>query len=682
MRPGPADGRRLETLVGVAVAAGLLALIGYLLAHTVLRGIGPSEAEIEQLRQTLILGIREDMKPEALERWLFILLTLSSPFCLLAGLRIARAFSGKIERVMSRPRVVGGIALIAGGAGIYLLHGNTLFPYFVFPESALVDQAIVFGAAVLLFLIAWRRGAGFLKWRCKAGVAWRVAVVAIAFAVELLPRGLGTHSILATKEISPFAWEVHFQAVAYSLTQIYAGKPLLTASPPLYGYYAEFLLPVFKVMGLSVFKFCVVMGVLQGIALASILLVVVNHLRTPVAKVLCCAALLFFVGSTCLVGRRPFDPVFQYWPIRFLFPALSVSVYLWAARRAAPMAWLLAGALAGLALMWNLESGIAVAGAVLFAFAMEAAGSASAARKGGKRSLFFAPVVAGVVMIETCVLFRLFLEMQAGWKTPLHQTSEYQRLFYQSGLMMEPMPMEAHPWWLVIAVYLLGLGFGVRNFLNGDRSAFTRLSVFLSILGTGLFTYYQGRSVDFNLMNASWPAILLGFLFVDRLLRGIRARLVPRGMCWVALPAVYLGLMALVMMPVAFARVWSFGAAQWRANLGSESWKPADVIDQRTAFIRSHVGKDRDCVILADYQAVYFMETGLRSSLDAPGLTEIFFVEDLEMLRGALMENDPPRHLFVDAETVKKLGLGDAVAGRYRTVATFSDGKLIYMDEI
>jgi hypothetical protein len=154
--------------------------------------------------------------------------------------------------------------------------------------------------------------------------------------------------------------------------------------------------------------------------------------------------------------------------------------------------------------------------------------------------------------------------------------------------------------------------------------------------------------------------------------------MLPRGMCWVALPAAYLGLMAVVMLPGAVVRVWSFGAGQWGAELAQPGAKKGDVIDQRVAFIRDHVGGDKDCVILADYQAVYFMETGLRSSLDAPGLTEIFFLKDLEKLREDLV-NNPPRHLFVDEEWVKTLQLTGVVKENYKVVAIFPDGKLVYL---
>ncbi|MGA3169798.1 MAG: hypothetical protein ABSE62_02190 [Chthoniobacteraceae bacterium] len=663
--PNTAEPRRgrYEVAAGSMVAGVLLAVIAWLLAHTVFRGVGLSPRDIDLIRQTMLPGLRDNLQPKPLERRLFISIALLSPFCVLAGLAIARKAAGGAPRGV----ILGGVALAVGAFGVYLLHGGTLFQYFVFPTSPIVDLGIVYAAGGLLFLAAWRKAAV-----CGRDGLWRWIVAMVALAVALLPRGLSIRSILSTKEISPFAWENHFQAVAYPFTQVFAGKPLLTAAPPLYGNYAEFLLPIFKIIGLSVFKFCVVMGLIQAVALAAVLLVAVDHLRTWFARLLGCAALVYFIGSTCLVGRRPFDPVFQYFPIRFLFPALSVPLFLWASRRARPSAWLALGVFGGLGLMWNLDSGIAVAGATLFVLAVEAIAKRN-------RSALLALVITAVAMAATAALFHLFLEMQAGWKPPMHYTADYQRLYYQSGYVMVPIPLEPHPWWMVAAAYLFGMAFGVQRVLRGNFNATTRLALFLTILGVGLFTYYEGRSVDFNLMNAAWPAILLGAIFADRLLRAIRARALPRGISWLALPFAYLGLMALVMLPGDLAGVWSFGSAQWRAALAPSATGRADTINRRVQFIRSHVGADSECVILADYQAVYFMETGFRSTLDAPGLTEIFFMHDLDDMRAAMIQ-DPPRHLFADEATLKTLQLTDLVNTRFKLVSTSFDGKLWYLE--
>jgi len=479
-------------------------------------------------------------------------------------------------------------------------------------------------------------------------------------------------SILSTREISDFGWQVHVQAAAYSLTQVFAGKPLLTAAPPLYGFNAEFLLPLFKLTGLSVFKFCVVMGFMQAGALAAVLMIAVQHVRLPAVRLLCCAGLIYYLGCTCSVGRREYDPIFQYWPIRFIFPAFSVPLYLWAARRGALRAWAAVGVFAGLALMWNLDSGIAVAGATLFTLGCEGRWA-----KPARGALAVMAVVGG--MAATAGLFLLCLHIQAGWREPFHRTSDYQRLFYVAGFCMEPMPLAPHPWWVVVAGYLTGLGLGIQRRLAGRRDAATRLLLFLSILGIGLFTYYQGRSVDINLVNASWPAMLLAAMLADRVLRAVRARLLAPAMCWTLLPPAYLGVLALAMMPGVLIGMAALGPAQWRLALAARATGRAAMMDRRVDFIRAHVGGDADCEILAQYQAVYFMETGFRSSLDGPGLTEIFFMTDLDELRSGLMR-EPPRHLFIDEATAERLELREAIDSRFRVVATFPDGKLVYLE--
>src|SRR5580700_11264098 len=93
-RPENRSWPRYEVLAGFVITAALLFLIAWLLAHSLLRGIQPTEEAIDAVRQTLIPDLREYLKPEPLERWLFILLTLVSPLCVFIGLRVARVILG------------------------------------------------------------------------------------------------------------------------------------------------------------------------------------------------------------------------------------------------------------------------------------------------------------------------------------------------------------------------------------------------------------------------------------------------------------------------------------------------------------------------------------------------------------------------------------------------------------
>jgi len=672
-RPG-----RYEVLIGFLFAAALCAAIAILLAHTVLRGLQPAPVETEAFRETLRPEAREVLAPAPVQRWLFIVLALASPLCALAGLRLARLTLDHLPqtgKTAARPGfTLGGVALLAGGLGIYLLHQTVLLQYFAFITSPALDMAVLVVAAAMLYFAARRKG----KTESRAftrgpAIFWKSGLALIALIVTMLPRGLSIRSVLSTKDVSDFAWTDHFQAVAYTISQVNAGKPLLTAAPPLYGDYAEFLLPVFKLIGLSVFKVCITLGLIQAAALTAVLLLAVSHLRSNAVKLLTCAALLYFLGNTCFVGKRPYDPVFQYWPIRFIFPALSAWAYLWASKKAAPAAWIALGVFAGLAMTWNLDSGIALSAATLFVLALD---FIPAPRRG---AAVLSLILTGGAMFATAALCRLCLETQAGWRTPFHQTADYQRLYYQSGFMGAPIPLAPHPWWLVAAAYLLGLGFGLHRFLRGNRSVVTRLSLFLSILGIGLFTYYQGRAVESNLLNASWPAMLLAAIFTDRLIRAIRARLIPPGLCWIALPAAYLALMAAVLLPGVLVSSWNLGREQWSLAVAQSASVRADAMNRRVQFVRAHVGGDSECVILTECQAVYFVETGFRSAIDAPGLTEIYFMQDLDKIKAELIAN-PPKHLFVDKQNLAALQLTQIVTAHFKLIATTPDGKLFYFE--
>jgi hypothetical protein len=96
--------------------------------------------------------------------------------------------------------------------------------------------------------------------------------------------------------------------------------------------------------------------------------------------------------------------------------------------------------------------------------------------------------------------------------------------------------------------------------------------------------------------------------------------------------------------------------------------------------VRARAGADRECTILARLQAVYFGETGLRSRLDGPGLTEICFESDCARIRRELTAT-PSRHLFVDHPTIQLLGLS-SVLENYRLVDSSADGELMHYEPL
>ena len=672
--PSPA---RLDVLVSVPVALGLIVALGFLLATTVFRNLAVSPEDMEELRRSVIPEVFKGLAPEPLERWLFISLTLLLPLCIsvaLAAVRTIRLrFLARIAEHchpigMTKSRLelaIGAASLAAAWGALTLLHGKSMLQFYFFP-GPLLDFLSLGSSAGLLF---WAMRGTAARW--KRPLFW--ALLVTSALIVLLPRGLSVHTALGEdpKILARSCWGIHFQASMYALTQVVAGKPLLTAAPPLYGCYAVFLAPLFRVIGLSLFKITLVMSALIIVAHGCLLFIASRHIRDWRLLVLF-ASSLFYTAGIWVTGNQPFDVFFQYWPLRYLFPALSVPLFASVARRPTLASLAGLGIVCGVALIWNLESGIAVTGAVLCTLGLQTAGRLL--RREPARWCHLATVAALTAM--TVGICRGALLVQSAGVQPFRTTADYQRLFYIGGATMIPLPLNPHPWFLVQIVYATALTLGIRGLLfTRSEQSFSRLLAYLAILGEGTFIYYQGRSHDFNLLGVAWPALLLGFLMTDRLLREIRAGLLPASLRWMALPATYYGAMAALMTVALFPTFVKQGSERWWKTLTAAP----DPMVEHTAFIRRHTAGHRDCVILASLQAAYFAETGLRSQYDCPGYSELCFKADLDALKLALMIR-PARHLFTDAKLLELFHLTETVAAHYQAVDVTSDRKLSYWE--
>ena len=610
--------------MAVPVAISMLVLLGWILVLTVLKNVEVSEADLDAVRALLAPPLPMYVHPEPVERWLFVLLCLAAPLCALAALGLTRLLNRWASDVFLKPSVQTGFALLVGLGTFATIFVKTslgfwLFPFqergFFFealPRSDWANLALILLTAATLraaspfsFLPSWR---GWLKFplatRNQRRI-WGVCVALLGTGLVFLPRGLSMHSVGQRihsplgHSMSEWAFRIHFQAVSFGLTQVFAGKALSVATP-LYGGYAQFLLPIFRCIGLSVFKFSLVMTTLFAIALASSTAVVARFVRQPLVLCFATAAILYTLTNAWSAGKIQFDPYFQYWPVRVFFPAISVPFFLWAARQTGRAPAIAVGTFCGMALSWNLDSGIAVAGATLFTTLAETAGRA-VRRSSGRVTIWRRVSNIGCLIASLAAVFLGFswyLQWAAHGVRPLHTTAEYQRLYYEFGFMMMAIPDGLHPWTTVLAVYLLAMMLGMRGFLDGRYSPFTRLSVYLGILGAGLFTYYQGRSHDYNLIAAAWPALLLGFLLADRLFRAIRAGVFAPNLRWLAFAVIYYGIVCVFLLPNAVTSLAKLGLPHWRAALRLLPANSPDPMQEQIDFIRAHVGGDHKCVIL------------------------------------------------------------------------------------
>lgn len=435
-------------------------------------------------------------------------------------------------------------------------------------------------------------------------------------------------------------WTSHFEAVFYSMSQVMGGRSLLVDLPSQYGFFSELLAPWFRLIGLSVLNFSITMFGLQLVAQTCLLIVCYRSLRTPRLFMLASFSLLALTTSAWhSISQNHIDPYFQYWPLRLFFPALACLVFWRMLSRDFAVLWQMAYALTcGLAMIWNLDSGVPVYGALL-AFVVYRWIYASV---GQRRAWVFRGLLLTLVASALLVLFFWILDARGGYRIHLEDAFKYQNLFYRLGFYMLPLPLTPSPWMVVLGYYVFGVVYAMLMRARGHGSQHADMVYFLSILGIGLFSYYQGRSHELNLLVVMWPAALVGFMLADRNLRLIRARLLGTLHAWLALPVTAFGALCLWVLVLGPSSLLPKLPAHLQVAFGGSSTPVMKNIE----FIRAKAAGQKSAVIIAPHQAIYFAEAGLVSGVQGPGLAEIALVEDWQKLRDRIASGELP-HLFV-----------------------------------
>lgn len=411
----------------------------------------------------------------------------------------------------------------------------------------------------------------------------------------------------------------HFSAVFFPMVQTYLGGTLLVDCVNQYGLYPELLRPLFQLIGLSVSTFTFVFAVLNAVGFAAVWLFFRRSVRSPVLALIGFFAFAFNGWFYFLSLSRDF--YFQYYPVRFLFPALT-TLAAWAyLERPGRARYLVAMLLACVGPLWNADSGaptFAAWLALLLFTALSRSNPGARWRAVAGHLLAAAGCLALVLGAFAATTF-----LRSGSLPDFGEHVRYQALFYQAGFAMLPMPWPA-PWMVVVLVYLAGLAFAARSLAERSSCARAPMALFLSVLGVGLLAYYQGRSHPAVLLLAWWPCFLLLTLLLDELLSMRRAwwpRPLPAGIA--ALALCYLGGSACALFWCAPALVVRVARLpEVRHGAGSECRQQAEVLEKWLA-------PGEAVFILTEFDAYLHLVTG-RPPLGRCGAIQMLLKADFD----------------------------------------------------
>ncbi len=636
----------------------------------------------------LVVSLKNQLNPEPLERFIFLFLSITIP-CVFFVIAIKSSDDACKRRMSFLPsKVVVWVRYAAILVAIALLY----FPFvgFDFSQKLITNHSLPSEHPVLVLM----------KTLCIATV-WallqRYFFTKKFNFVQRISRGLpkfiwlflslvafiqlGAWRIVNENAIfQSYRWDGHVESIFYALGQVMAGKTLLVDLPSIYGLFPEMIRPIFKLTTFSVLSFTVFCGVLQVFSLAAIYWVMDRIVRDNVIKVSFGLALLMITFGTTiwLIGLA--DPYYQYWPIRFFWPAMAVFFFYRYSQHPTLMRAFAVSFVGALGTLWNLDSGIAIE----FAFAgvlcvkwivLQFMGQASGAAK--TRHIYKILCLHVATMVTMVLLMMGYLSLKGG--EPIHWAwlIGSQNLFYKLGYMMMPMPLHLHPWMSVLGIYLISIITVATSWSKYPNAKHTELLLFLSFLGIALFVYYQGRSHDLNLIAVCWPSLMLIALLADRVVRATRTTLLSPFHLVFSIAGV--SVLIFCSMPILFS-LKTLSTQTVNAYKNRHVVRDVVVHDE-LKFIRSHTHPGEECVIISQRQGLYLALAGLKSSISGPGILETMLQKDHDAFVNTLIQK---RHtcIFIGVNASHSVEFGEdpmIYLNAYTVVAHNTYGTMLYL---
>lgn len=598
--------RRTVALLSLLGGLSLLALALFLLAP-----LAPTAVDMAGINE-LITVEPKDLQPEPLERFLYIAGVLLLPFCLgIAYLGVRRFQSGPTGR-----RLIGQLAVPAAWLMapllLALLVSAGLADDRKIIDLWIPDGWVSFALALALAVAALAISRG--RFREKAVRILRFLLPCLAV---LLLVGVLLFNILGPEHIrnAPIFW-ASFNAFFYSVVQVYFGKELLVDFVNQYGLYPHFLEPIFSLVGLSIYSFTALMGLLNCLAFGCLYRFLARETDDELLAFLGLTTILFF-GYAAGRAVKP-DLFLQYHPLRTIFPAVSLMAVRAYAHAPTLRRGALLPALGAAAALWNFDTGMIVLAAGFLLIVYD-----TLLRRRPKeipmRLLLGAAAAAAVVVAFSC-----YLRLRFGAFPDFTGHFLHVKAFYLYGVMMLPMPRFGI-WVLVLLVYAAGLLLSLAALVEGEETPRARLSFYLSVLGLGIFTYYQGRSNLGNLTAASYPAVILIVLFASDLGR----RAIPRTRAPDRILAFTLTVLLLYSVPALAAVTpgWVRGIVE-KIRITRSGQEGEVLRDAR--FLRHYVQPGQQVVIASFNAGLHHLLTRTTNPLDIPGDSELVYRKDYD----------------------------------------------------
>ena len=406
----------------------------------------------------------------------------------------------------------------------------------------------------------------------------------------------------------------HFDAYFYPIKKIQSGLTPLVDFHSLYGGYAYFFAFILGFFSKNyTIVFSIICALLFIISFYMLAYVSYKNINNKVLWFLFYCLIIFCSVVSFLYRFK--SPYLQYVPHRIVFPAIILFyINYYIRKKSDNVALKLYGfVISSFALFWNLETGIIVL-LTWFSFLVyeELYKNSFVYLKFKKFILFlmflillsivfYLLMIIGITYLRTHKLINIF-DLFFGITS-----------FAGYGMYMVRMKL-LHPWILLMIIYSVGLAISISNIkkFRKTKENFRDNAMFfaLSVLGIGIFSYYQGRSVDMYFLLICYPGIILLGMYVDRL---------------------FVKKKRILLLPVLFiVIIIDLSNLYYLCNEKINSEIKSDFIDNTSLTYVDLVKRFDNLDFIVPYESWYYDKYNLEDKKTFPSYVDLFKYSDIE----------------------------------------------------
>ncbi|SNB48119.1 hypothetical protein [Geobacter sp. DSM 9736] len=438
----------------------------------------------------------------------------------------------------------------------------------------------------------------------------------------------------------PYTYEnkYDFNAVYYSMVQVYHGIPMLIDNfTNTYGLYPHFLVPVFKITGLNIAVFSGLMALLNVLCYLGIFFILRTCIQNIYILFMCFCSIVYYAHLHFKLVTN-FDAIFASQPIRLIPPVLALvlaTAYL--KNRGRVLYWFSLFALS-FGVLWNPEFG-SITIFAYFLFLCYTEFLQNAIRKAALPILLHI-VRAAFALAVSFSVYSLAVKLLYGQYPQIFDMFNMIKIFSGAGGGMLAMPL-LHPWNLIALVYVIGLLWSIVAVTTGTCSSRHALIFLVAVLGTGMFSYYQGRSHNWNLMHSCIYTFILMGIYADTLLRIARREVTAY------LPA---ALILFIISGSLFQLLYDSGRISKlffeKENRAANLPEQHEIL-RNANFVRENTMPGEKVLIFVKdyYQGLYHGLSGTAAAFN-PGLQDLFYRSDYVNLLKFLIRNGSTKVFF------------------------------------